>query len=356
MPSNISIGGNDTHGKNLRDSDGIVTIAYYVIGAVGILGNLLVIVVIVNFRAMQMKNVNVLVLNQSIIDALASVLIIAQTHIDKGTHLEGVWGEIVCRFWLNSILLWGLLVSSNVNILSITVERYIAVVHPIRYRTSSDQTKCRLMAVVIAFTWVIGVAYNCALSSTTSAVRNYRCYSNAFFVSEAWRKISGVVTFVLPFLLPVAICIFCYVRIVQTLRRKIAPQTATTLQSTSQSGAHNGQRKTELARNVHHTFCIVLMCAIVCNVGNNCLFLAFNFGYELDFTGALYNISVIASFSNCCVNPFIYSFKYTQFQQGLRKLFCRGSMAVENDSSSTSRRNAKDRVDVNATVDTLHNT
>ena len=354
MISNITTGGNDTHGKNLRDSEGIVTIFYYVIGSVGILGNLLVIVVILNFRAMHLKNVNVLVLNQSIIDMLASVLIIAQTHIDKGTHLEGVWGDIVCRFWLNSILLWGLMLSSNINILSITLERYLAVVHPIRYRTCSGPTKRRLMVAVIAFTWVVGVAYNCAIASTTSAVRNHRCYSNAFYASEAWRKTSGVVTFVFPFLLPVGICIFCYARIVQTLRRKIAPQTAIAVQSTSQGGAPNNQRKTGLVRNVHTTFCIVLVCSILCNIGNNCLFLAFNFGYNLDFTGALYNVSVIASFSNCCVNPFIYSFNYKLFQQGLRKLFCGDSSAVENYSSSMSRGHIEGRVDVNASADSLH--
>ena len=348
MPSNIAIGGNDTSGENLRDSHGAITTAYYVIGSVGILGNMLVIVVIFNFRAMKNKNVNVLVLNQSLIDALASVLIIAQTRIDRRAYLDGVWGDFVCRFWLNSMLLWGLLTASNINILSITLERYLAVVHPIRYRNVSERIRHRLMAVVIGSTWIAGLGYNCAIASTTSGVRDHRCCSVAFFRSEAWKKTAGLVTFLFPFLLPIVTCIVCYVRIIQTLRQKVASQTANAVELTNQGDAHNSQRKTELTRNVHTTFCIVLVCSILCNTGNNCLFLAFNFGYSLDFTGALYNVSVIASFANCCVNPFIYSFKYKLFQQGLRKLFCRYSLAVEN-SSSMSR--AEGRVDVHVCVD-----
>ena len=233
MPSNVSLGGNDTSGENLRDSHGAVTIAYKLIGSVGCLGNLLVIVVIVNFGAMKKKNVNVLVLNQSLIDGLASVLIIAQTHIDRGAYLDGVWGDFVCRFWLNSMLLWGRLTSSNINILSITLERYSAVVHPIRYRNISERMKRRLMAVVIASIWVAGLGYNCAIASTTSGVRDHRCYSIAFFSSEAWKKTTGMVTFLFPFFLPIVTCIVCYVRIIQTLRQKVSSQMADAGMSTS---------------------------------------------------------------------------------------------------------------------------
>ncbi len=46
MAVNISDGGNGTSGTNIRLSEGFVSIAYYIIGSVGILGNLLVIIVV----------------------------------------------------------------------------------------------------------------------------------------------------------------------------------------------------------------------------------------------------------------------------------------------------------------------
>ena len=356
---------NDTLGENLRQSKGIVTIAYYVIGSIGILGNLLVIVVILNFRAMRSKNVNVLVLNQSFIDMFASVLIIAETHIDPGTHLEGVWGDLACRFWLNTVPLWSLLLASTMNILAISLERYVAVVHPLGYRNYSDHAKRRLVTVAMASAWIAGFAFNFATTSSTSGVRHQRCFNSAFFPSYAWKKTAGVAAFFFEFLLPLAICVACYARIVKTLRQKVAPQTVSSVASSShlgavgqggagvqvgaggQGGAFNRQAKAKMIRNVHKTFGIIVMCAIICNTGNQCIFLAFNFGYRLDFTGALYNVTVIGAFANCCVNPFIYAFKYKMFQHGVKRLFCRYSAV--SGSSNVHTTHSECRPNVNTT-------
>ena len=361
---------NDTLGENLRQSKGIVTIAYYVIGSIGILDNLLVIVVILNFRAMRSKNFNVLVLNQSFIDMFASVLIIAETHIDPGTYLEGVWGDLACRFWLNTVPLWSLLMASTMNILAISLERYFAVVHPLGYRNYSEHAKRRLTNVAMASAWITGFALNFATTSATSGVREHHCFNTAFFPSEAWKKTAGVALFFFEFLLPLAICVACYARIVKTLRQKVAPQTVSFVASSShlgasgqggaggqggacgQGGTFNRQAKTRMIRNVHKTFGIIVVCAIICNTGNQCLFLAFNFGYRLDFTGALYNVTVIGAFANCCVNPFIYAFKYKMFQHGVKRLFCRYSAVSGHSSMHTT--NTSCRLNASTSADALH--
>ena len=358
MTSEVSTTSSDKRGENVKESEGIVNIAYYVIGSIGILGNLLVIVVILNFRAMRSKNVNVLVLNQSIIDMFASVLIIAETHIDPGTYLDGVWGDLACRLWLNTVPLWSLLMASTMNILAISLERYVAVVHPLGYRNYSKRAKRRLTTITNASAWFVGFAFNIATTSTTSAVSDHRCVSMVFFPSEAWKKTAGVAAFFFEFLLPLTICVVCYARIVKTLRQKVAPQTASVVASSShlgagaQGGAFNSQANAKMIRNVHKTFGIIVVCAIVCNTGNHCLFLAFNFGYRLDFTGALYNVSVIGAFANCCVNPFVYAFKYKMFQHGLKKLFCRYSSVSEHGSVYTTH--SECRPNVNTRTDTLH--
>ena len=334
MELNTSSGENYTIGGNLRESSGVVSVAYHVIGCVGILGNALVIVVIFNFRAMRAKNVNVLVLNQSFIDMLASAFIIAQTHVDTDVHLEGVWGDIVCRLWLASVPLFSLLMSSNINILLITLERYFAVVHPLHYHSISDPVKRRLVNVAMASAWIFSLAFNCAITSTTSAVRDHRCHSMTFYYNEVWKKTAGVAAFFFEYLLLIALCLVCYACIIHTLRQKVAPQATSTDPTASRGTAVNARANATMIRNVHKTFGIVVLCSIVCNSCNHCLFLAFNFGYSVDFSGTLYNISVIASFANCCVNPFVYAFKYKMFQQGLRRLFLR--QTSENDSGAYS--------------------
>ena len=338
-----STGGNSTLSENLRDSNGIVSVAYHCIGSVGIIGNVLVIVVILNFRSMRTKNVNVLVLNQSFIDILASVLIVAQTHIDTNAYLDGVVDDIVCRFWLNAVPLWTLLMSSTLNILIITLERYAAVVHPLRYRNISTKEKRRITAVAMASVWLVSLAFNCAITSTTTAVRDHRCISMSFYRNEGWKKTAGLAAFLFEFLLPIGVCVVCYARIIQKLRPKVTPQTATI----SQVGVLNNQTKARMIRNVHKTFGIVLIFSIACNIGNHSLFLAFNFGYPLDFTGAVYNVSVICTFANCCINPFVYIFKYQMFQQGMKKLFCRARDNVSSHSTHSDVRH-------NTAPDTMH--
>ena len=117
-------------------------------------------------------------------------------------------------------------------------------------------------------------------------------------------------------------------------------------------GVFNSQAKSKMIRNTHNTFGIIVMCAIVCNTSNHYIFLAFNFGYRLDFSGALYNVSVIGAFSNCCVNPFVYVFKYKMFQHGLKRLFCGCSSVSEHGSVYTTH--SECRPNVNTRTDTLH--
>ena len=332
MALNISVGGNDTIDTNIRLSEGFVSIAYYVIGSVGILGNLLVIIVVINFRAMRSKNINILALNQSIVDMFASALIATNTHRDNDKYLEGAWGVFVCLFGIQDVPMWSLLMVSTTNIVSITLERYIAIVHPIRYHNTSKRVKRRLTVLAIAMAWLVGFGFNLTIMSATMVVRDHRCHAMVNFHSEAWRKTNGFAMFFFEFFLPFAICILCYIRIIWTLRHRVAPL-GIVVASSSHQGSDRNQTTTGVIINIHRTFGIVVLCAVLCNSCNQCLFIAFNFGYSLDFSGWLYNFSVIAAFANCCVNPFIYVFKYKMFQNGLKKLFYRNSS--ENNSAPT---------------------
>ena len=40
-------------------------------------------------------------------------------------------------------------------------------------------------------------------------------------------------------------------------------------------------------------------------------------------TSSFYHYSVILMFCNCCINPFLYTFEYREFQDAAKKLLCR---------------------------------
>jgi hypothetical protein len=72
--------------------------------------------------------------------------------------------------------------------------------------------------------------------------------------------------------------------------------------------------------NVLKTLILVCCCFVMCWSWNEFYFLIDSLGYSIDFSSAFYHFTVVAVFSNCCVNPIIYAFKYTEFQLAVKRL------------------------------------
>jgi len=80
---------------------------------------------------------NMLIVNQSVIDMLASffTLMTAVIEVDAtGMSRDRVYDQFVCRIWLTRTPLWVFLVTSTYGILLTAVDRYVAVIHPIWYK------------------------------------------------------------------------------------------------------------------------------------------------------------------------------------------------------------------------------
>ena len=71
-----------------------------------------------------------LILNQSVIDLLSAILLILLTATVKSTagwDMSSVFGHIMCFTWYNSMPLWSLFFVSTVNLVLLTIERYLEV-------------------------------------------------------------------------------------------------------------------------------------------------------------------------------------------------------------------------------------
>ena len=107
----------------------VVNSVYLTIGAVGLFGNLFVVIVILSLTNMRRKVTNIFIINQSLIDLATSVVLI----VTAGTAWLGTWplnanslaDQLLCRVWLATDLLWGLMMSSTYSVLALTVERYL---------------------------------------------------------------------------------------------------------------------------------------------------------------------------------------------------------------------------------------
>ena len=131
---------------NIRIANPYEKVAYSYIASLGIVGNSMVIFVIARSVTMRKTYTNMLILNQSGIALMASILILITTMIkDYDDDLTGIMGELYCRFWLSDFPPWSLLLSSSYSLMAITFERYVSIVHPILHHSKCSTTKVLML-------------------------------------------------------------------------------------------------------------------------------------------------------------------------------------------------------------------
>jgi hypothetical protein len=116
---------------------------YTFVGLVGIAANTFVAVVIATSPSLRKRIENSLLFNQSLIDGVAGLLLVANfTTSLPMTQTGGFW-DFVCRYWMSGTPLFAALQASIFNLIIITIERYFEIVHPIVHKVSafSDDVK-----------------------------------------------------------------------------------------------------------------------------------------------------------------------------------------------------------------------
>lgn len=76
---------------------------FIVIGIAGILGNSLVAFVLLRFTNIRTRLTNIYIVNQSLIDCIASAFLLATTAYQDESIPPGFAGELKCRLWLAKV-------------------------------------------------------------------------------------------------------------------------------------------------------------------------------------------------------------------------------------------------------------
>ena len=160
----------------------ILQIIYFIIGAVGVLNNGLVIVVILTSRQLRPYSTNIVIVNQGVIDGLASLFLIL---LSVPYTYSGVPSLMLCKFRLNRMLMWCLLITSTFSILCLTLARYLAILHPIWYKSSYSRKKLMLP---LLFPWLFGFGFNSSFAVPTSIVVGKKCLIYEKWPSESTRR------------------------------------------------------------------------------------------------------------------------------------------------------------------------
>ena len=327
MSPRVMDAGNVTNSSNFN-----IKIAYLSIGLLGMFGNFVVICVITRSPTLRRKSTNILILNQSLIDFCAAFFVIAYAMLRNFPgSADRITKDIFCRLWFSSLFMWSLFVSSTYNLVVLTLDRYVALVHPIVHRNRCSR---KILYIIMAIIWFFGLyqaSYIIPLSGVMES--GERCKIGGYPSPEIQRFV-GVLEFTLQYFIPLFIFTFAYARIALVLRHG--------LRTTGDNGVHGRsdrreERMLEASRKVFKTLLTVSVSFVVCWSPNQILYVMFNFGVRVDFESTLYYVSIILAVLNCCVNPIIYSLRYEEFQRELlRQVRCWNSASSES-SSGTSR-------------------
>jgi len=155
---------------------------------------------------------------QNIFD-LCSCFLLVVTYTLKlcNIHLTGALGYWLCMILLSENLLWCSMNGSIINLLSITVERYLKVV---RHTWSKKVLRKWVKISAAAFAWICGIVYNMALVFSTSDVVDGVCYAYVFWKSRVAQVAHGIWNFISFCVVVLFIFVFCYGRILVVIRRQ----------------------------------------------------------------------------------------------------------------------------------------
>ncbi|XP_038052425.1 galanin receptor 2b-like [Patiria miniata] len=295
-----------------------------IVGFLGIFGNALVCFVVFKTKAMH-TTTNAFIFNQAVIDFMGSTMLLLGSNIPIPVPMPaGLPGDLLCKLWVSDFFLWAFLTVSTINLVFLTFERYFAIVFPFRYPIYYSRNK---VVVMMTLTWCLGV-----FSSCYNIVIYANIEGNCVSLTIPGAQAVGVIIFFLQYLIPVVAILLAYVHITVVLKRgadRVGPQ------PTGQSVVEALDASLLRARrNTFKTLLIVFITYVVCWTMNSIIFFMFNFGYPLDFNGALYIVSVALVAINSCANPVIYAVKYRQFRQGFKKIFLRKETNVLNSDAA----------------------
>jgi len=189
--------------------------AIVVVGIIGAVANALVLYAMIVSKE---HKKHLLIFNQNAFDFCSSVLLVVVYTSRLGKiQLSGMLGYWLCMMVLSGTLLWASIIGSNINLMSVTIERYIKVVHS---GWSRKLLRKWVICSAAAFAWIAGIVYELTLGITTSAVIDGVCHGYDIWKSKTAALIHGVWNFGSLYMLAIVVVVFCYGSILIVIRRQ----------------------------------------------------------------------------------------------------------------------------------------
>ncbi|KAI9529366.1 Somatostatin receptor type 2 [Dissostichus eleginoides] len=322
-----------------KTSSVVITLIYFIVCAVGLCGNALVIYVILRYAKMKTVT-NIYILNLAVADVLCmmSLPFIAM----QLTLVHWPFGEVLCK---------GIMTVDSLNqftsifcLMVMSIDRYLAVVHPIR---STKWRKPRVAKLINITVW--GVSLLTILPTLIFSGLNDVPVCGIVWPEpqEVYSTTFIIYTFFFGFFLPLVVICMCYLLIIVKVKS---------------SGMRVGSTKRKRSeRKVTRMVSIVVAVFVFCWLP----FYVFNVAsvassiVPTSFVKSTFDFVVVLGYANSCANPILYAFLSDNFKKSFQNVLCIKKVAgldeiERSDSRADRSRMANDAAIINANLET-HN-
>ncbi|KAI1890275.1 hypothetical protein AGOR_G00152070 [Albula goreensis] len=304
-----------------------IVVVYMVVCVVGLVGNCLVMYVIIRYTKMKTAT-NIYIFNL----ALADSLVLATLPFQGADVFLGFWpfGNLLCKVVI-SIDYYNMF-TSTFTLTMMSVDRYIAVCHPVKALDMRTPAKAKVVNVCV---WALASAIGApamVMGDVEVEPNGIECIVMLPDPRSYWDPVFGTCVFVFSFVVPVAIISVCYSLMVRRLR--------------SVRVLSGSREKDRNLRRITRMVLVVVAAFVVCWTPVQVMALAQSLGVNLGslLTVALMHFCIALGYANSSLNPVLYAFLDENFKRCFRG-FCQPqgfSFPLELQQSSRLRSVARE--------------
>ncbi|XP_051573429.1 somatostatin receptor type 2-like [Myxocyprinus asiaticus] len=307
MLGNISDEGvrNDTDHSLTRTSTVVITFMYFLVCAVGLCGNALVIYVILRYAKMKTVT-NIYILNLALADVLfmLSLPFIAI----QWALVHWPFGTALCRVVITIDSLNQF--TSIFCLMVMSIDRYLAVVHPIK---STNWRRPHVAKTINLVVWVVSLLVNLPIIIYSGIItKPDGCFCTIVWPEpqEAYYTAFMFYTFFLGFFLPLMVICLCYLLIIIKVK-------SSGIRVCSTKRKHSEKKVTRMVSIMITVFVFCWLPFYIFNVTSVTGTIS-----TTPFLRSMFAFVVVLGYANSCANPILYAFLSDNFKKSFQNVLC----------------------------------
>ncbi|XP_064647301.1 G-protein coupled receptor 54-like [Lineus longissimus] len=236
---------------------------------------------------------------------------------------QWIFGNIMCKFVM--YIIYVTMMATCLTLTAMTIDRYFAIVHPLK---SMNKRTPRVAILTSCSIWIVSFILCIPFFIHNRVVEAYH-NGPSYFCRDMWpsmfaSRLQQALVVSVCYVIPLIIIVICYTLMLRHLWKNDSTRHRNRFDRPVSDPARDLQDKNR--RKVAKMIAIVVILFALSWLPIHVLLTWKNFDPFFPLSNELYNVKIFAhtlSYTNSCVNPFVYSFMGDGFRRAFRRSFPR---------------------------------